>query len=184
MGCIKRGTKRQICIIILLYNYEHVSCSLVSSSFVDAHPPPSPFALQHLSGQREKTRLFLKISESIGHMQKLPQELNVLPRFLLVFFTGNTCHWFYWFFHFPCFRIHCLKVLGNYSSAQRKGSLPPNQAIRKHHGIGVAMVVIQTPNLPNCDVPDIRQKPLWTCLCFILCDNGQTINSEFNPICE
>lgn len=117
-----------------------VSHSLVSSSFVDAHPPRSPFALQHLSGQREKTRLAENPKVNWTQCKSFCKNWMCCPDFSW-YFSQGAHDWFYWFCHLPCFIVHCLKVWGNYFSAQRKGSLPHNQAIRKHHGIGVAMVV-------------------------------------------
>lgn len=137
--------------------------------------------------QAKEKSSYWKSQSQLDTMQKLLQELNVLPRFLLVFFTWSTWHWFYWFCHLLCLRMHCSKVSWNYFSAQRKGSLPHHQAIRKHHGIGDAMVVPQFTFKPWTSQTlwyTRHQKPLCICLCFIFCDNGQTINSEFSPICE
>lgn len=69
-----------------------VSCSLVPSSFVDAHAPHSPFALQYLSGQREKITLLLKISKSIGHNAKAPARTECAAQISLDIFHKEHMH--------------------------------------------------------------------------------------------
>lgn len=99
---------------------------------------------------KEKRTLLLKIPKSIGHNAKASARTECAAQISLGIFHREHMHWFYWFCHLSCFRIHCLKASGNYFSAQRKGSLPHNQAIRKqpwHRSC--CTVYIQTLSLPN-----------------------------------
>lgn len=142
-------------------------------------PPTSLYSTCHTKEKRHDS--CLKSQSQLDTMQKLQQELNVLPSFFLVFFIGSIWHLFYIVPTFLSQSTLFKKFQEGIFQLKGRTILPIIKLYRTHHGVGVARVaiwlhvqILSLTNLVMYQTSDGSSFALAFVLCFV--DKGQRIH--------